>query len=199
MTTKYQARSAQKLSGLNTAYGRHMKHLEHVLDTGLSDTAKELSKGIQASLDAAKKQLYKDMADSCKGETYRLLRTIPGIGPYVSASLIGEIQTMDRFKSSKALTAYAGLDPKIRQSGKVLNSTGKLTKRGSSYLRRSIFIAASVSRRYDPNMKAIYEKKRAEGKSYREANCVVARKILAIARAVWLSGRPYDVNFATKG
>jgi transposase len=136
------------------------------------------------------------MTVSAEGEVFRLLQTIKGIGPYVAASLIGEIQDMHRFKTAKALTAFAGLDPKIRQSGKTLNSTGRLTKRGSSYLRHSIFIAASVARQYDPTLRALYDKKRGEGKSYTVATCAVARKLLAIVRAVWLSGKDYDPMFA---
>lgn len=127
------------------------------------------------------------------------LQTIPGIGPYVAASLIGEVQDMSRFATAKAFVAYAGLDPKIRQSGHTLNSTGRLTKRGSSYLRRSLFIAASVARQYDPNFKALYEKKRSEGKGYKVAVCVVARKLAAVIRAVWLSDMSYDVDFAGEG
>jgi transposase len=148
---------------------------------------------IAEAIEAARKQLYQDMAVSADGEVFRLLQTIKGIGPYVAASLIGEIQDIRRFTSAKALTAYTGLDPKIRQSGKALNSTGRLTKRGSAHLRRSLFIAASVARRYDPQFKALYDKKRAEGKSYKVATCIVARKLLMVVRSVWLSGMNYYV------
>ena len=103
---------------------------------------------------------------------------------------------MKRFRTAKALTAFAGLDPKVRQSGHTLNTTGKLTKRGSSHLRRSIFIAANVSRQHDPNLKAFYDKKRGEGKSYTVATVAVARKLLTIVRAVWLSGDKYDPAFS---
>jgi hypothetical protein len=68
-----------------------------------------------------------------------------------------------------------------------------LTKRGSSYLRRSAFLAANVARRYAPQFKALYDKKRAEGKTYKEANCAVARKLLKVIRSVWLNGKDYEV------
>lgn len=193
--TKYHARSAQKLSVLASSFKRHHQHMSTLLGDELSTQAQDLLAGIQQAIGAAKKQLYQDMAASCEGRVFRRLQTITGIGPYVAASLVGEIQTMSRFKSAHALTAFAGFDPKIRQSGHTLNSTGRLTKRGSSYLRRSMFIAANVARRYDPNLKALYERKRAEGKSYTVAVCVIARKLLSIVRAVWLSEQPYDPNF----
>lgn len=199
MTTKLQVRSYQKLGVLSSALARHTEHLDAMSDDVLNTSVQEAFTAIQASIAAARKTLYQELDASAAGATFVRLQTIPGIGPYVAASLIGEIQTIERFSTAHALTAYAGLDPKIRQSGKTLNSTGRLTKRGSSYLRRSIFIAASVARRYDPNLKALYDKKRAEGKPYKVAVCVVARKLLAIVRAVWLSGQDYDVYFATEG
>jgi transposase len=118
---------------------------------------------------------------------------------FVAASLIGELQTMERFSSAKQLIAYVGLDPKVRQSGTSLNTTGRLTKRGSSYLRRNMFIAANIARQHDPSFKTLYDKKRAEGKPYTVAVCVVARKLLAVSRAVWLSGQPYDGAVGVQG
>ncbi len=70
---------------------------------------------------------------------------------------------------------------------------------GSSYLRRSLFIAASVARQYDPYFKALYDKKRGEGKSYTVATIAVARKLLLVVRSIWLSGEGYDVKIAMKG
>jgi len=194
-TTKYQARGAQKLSMIGSSFALHHRHLSSLLEDELSVAAAEAMIGIQTAITTARRQFYQDLTASAKGPIFDLLQTIPGVGPYISASLVGEIQDMHRFHSAKALTAFAGLDPKIRQSGHTLNSTGRLTKRGSSYLRRSIFIAASVAKRCDPNLKALYDKKRAEGKTYTVATCVVARKLLAIVRAVWLSGKDYDPSF----
>lgn len=196
---KYHVRSAQKLSVLASSFKRHHSHMAALLGDDLGSDARVAMLAIQTSINNAKQQLKLDTTTSCIGDIFTNLQTIIGVGPYVAASIMSEVQDMTRFKTTKALTAYAGLDPKIRQSGKTLNSTGRLTKRGSAYLRRSIFIAASVARQHDPNLKALYEKKRSEGKSYTVAVCVVARKLLAIVRAVWLSGKPYDVDFATKG
>lgn len=193
MTTKHYARGCQKLSILTSSFKQYQQHFTELLDGQLTPKAKELLVGIQQAIKEARAQIYQDLAESARGIIFTRLQTIKGVGPFVAASLMGEIQNMERFDSVKALTAYSGFDPKIRQSGKSLNSTGRLTKRGSSYLRRSLFIAANSARRYDPQFKALYDKKRGEGKSYKEANCVVARKLLKVIRAVWLSGQDYTV------
>jgi transposase len=191
-TTRYAARAQQRLGELAGAVHRYQHHIEDVLDDGLSNDAKELLVSIQTQFALARKQFVIDTAKSAPPDLMHKLRTIPGIGPYIAASIIGEIQNMERFHTSKQLIAYAGLDPKIKQSGHSLNKTGRLTKRGSSYLRRSLFIAASIARRYDPCFKALYDKKRDEGKTYKVAVCVVARKLLTVVRAVWLSGKVYN-------
>lgn len=199
MATKHYARSCQRLSMLSSSCKLYQRHISDLLEDTLSMQAKELMQGIQDAITATKEQLCKDLATSAKGELFTRLQTIKGIGPYIAASLIGEIQDMTRFKTAKTLIAYAGLDPRIRQSGHTLNSTGRITKRGSSYLRRSIFMAANVARQHDPNLKAFYEKKRSEGKSYKVATVATARKLLTIVRAVWLSGQDYDAQFSARG
>ena len=198
--TKPHARSYQKLGTVDGAVSRHVAHLTAMSGDNLCETIQSVFMAIRDSIAAARKALYKELTVSAQGSTFTRLQTIPGVGPFVAASLIGEIQSMKRFSSAHTLVAYAGLDPKIRQSGKSLNSTGRLSKRGSSYLRRSIFIAANVARQHDPGLKALYDKKRAEGKGYKVANVVVARKLLTIVRAIWLSEQDYDPMFgAEKG
>ena len=192
LAAKHNARSCQKLSILSTSFKVYERHFTDLLRHELTSEATARLDGVQHAIQAAKTQLSKELAVSARGDVFARLQTIPGIGPYVASSLIGEIQAMERFRTAKALIAYAGLDPKIKQSGHTLNSTGKLTKRGSSYLRRSLFIAANIARCHDPYFQAVYDKKRAEGKSYTVAVCVVARKLLTVVRAVWLSGKEYD-------
>jgi transposase len=177
-TARYYARGCQKLSIMDSAFSKYKTHFTDLLEDEVTAEFTKLLSGVKQAITAARKQAHKDLSESVQGESFRLLQTIPGIGPYIAASIIGEVQDIKRFDSSKALIAYAGLDPKIRQSGKVLNSTGRLTKRGSSYLRRSLFIAANVSRQHDVQFKALYDKKRAEGKTHKEATCVAARKLV---------------------
>lgn len=138
-------------------------------------------------------------AKECDPELLKLLRTIPGIGPALAPALVTEIGDITRFKSPKQLIAYAGLDPKVMQSGATLNRYGHLTKRGSPRLRHALFVAGSVAKTFDPSCRALYEKKRAEGKRYKEATIVVSRKLVRIIYAVWANGKPYELRQAGRG
>lgn len=121
----------------------------------------------------------------------KLLQSIPGIGPKIATLVIAELGDIKRFKDAKAVIAYVGLDPKVKQSGKVLKVNTKLTKRGSPYLRRGLYLAAAAAERSDPELKATFDKKRDEGKRYKQATIVVARRIITRIYAVWKRGTPY--------
>lgn len=120
-----------------------------------------------------------------------LLTSIPGIGKTLSATIASEIGSCQRFTSGKALVAYAGLDPRVKQSGSTLSRNTRLTKRGSPYLRRAFFLAAMIGERSDPELKAYYEKKRGEGKRFTEATVANARHIAHRVYAVLRRGTPY--------
>lgn len=123
-----------------------------------------------------------------------LLQSIVGIGTKTSLGILAEIIDINRFDHPKSLVAFTGYDPKIRQSGHLLNSQGKLTKRGSPYLRLYIYQAANVARQYDPELKAYYLKKRKEGKKYTTAMCAVARKLIYRIYAVLKRQTPYIIK-----
>ena len=159
----------------------------------------QLIKGLDVKLMRLEENILKTINEhiDCLKEEYidnsvvKLLCSIPGIGFKLAFTIWTEIGDVNRFNSSKKLVAFSGLDPKIRQSGHCLNNQGKLTKRGSPHLRRALFIAAGVARRFDPELKDYYEKKRNEGKRYTVAVCAVARKLVNRIYAVWTRQLPY--------
>lgn len=195
LSTKLQTRSYQKLSEWRQSLGKHTDYLSAMSEAVMTEQVIAVFQAVEDALQTARKELYREIQRSVDGDVFRRIQTIPGIGPFVGACLIGEIQDMARFTRPKHLVAYIGLDPRVRQSGHSLNSTGRLSKRGTPHVRRSLFIAANAARRYDPYFKAFYDKKRSEGKTYKVAICAVSRKLLTVVRAVWLSGGTYDVSF----
>ena len=106
-------------------------------------------------------------------DTY--LTTIPGIGPVLGAAIFAEIGDITRFESSAKLAAFAGIDPTVKKSGEFMGTKNRMSKRGSPYLRRALWQAATVAANCDPYMKAFLAKKRAEGKTYMTSIGHVAR------------------------
>jgi hypothetical protein len=67
--------------------------------------------------------------------------SIPGIGPVLAATIVADIGDIDRFPRLEALVAYAGIDPSIFASGQFEGRRQHISKRGSPYLCRALFLA----------------------------------------------------------
>ena len=120
------------------------------------------------------------------------LHTIPGIGMIAAATILAEIGDINRFKSSPALVAFAGIDPTVRQSGEFSSTHNHMSKRGSPYLRHAIFLAATTCSFHNSPLNAYYKKKREQGKHHLTATGAVARKLTTIIYAVFRDGKPYE-------
>lgn len=121
-----------------------------------------------------------------------LIASIPGFGVKLAAIVHHELGNIARFPNSRTLVAYAGLDPRVIQSGAVLNTTGRLTKRGPRELRHALFLAANVACRWEPELKAYYQRKREQGRTHAEVLCILSRKLLHRIYAVLREQRPYQ-------
>lgn len=169
----------------------HALKLEQRYLTELGLTADFGYGSVVAALEAVTKTLRQQATLEVNPNTLELLMSLVGVGPALAVSLAAEIGDIHRFTTAKQLVAYAGLDPRVRQSGTVLHRNTKLTKRGSAELRHSLFMAANIARQHDPELKTYYQKKRNEGRTYTEATVATARKVCTRVFAVLSRGTPY--------
>lgn len=188
-TLKSLNRTANSINVLRKTLSATLIHIQQVCPEERS-IHEEIRSSI-ARIELTVEQMRKHVQTHTDLKLKKLLMTIPGIGETIAATLIAEIETVERFPDANKLVAYSGLDPRVRQSGVSLNRNVKLTKRGSPYLRQSVYIAAYIAARHDPELKEYFEKKRKEGKRYKEAVVATARKILYRVYAVWKRGTPY--------
>ena len=147
-----------------------------------------------------------DQADSLEKQIASLLKefdsqltSIPGIGTVLAAMILSEIGNISRFSSSDKLLAYAGLDPSVKQSGEFSSNQNRMSKRGSPYLRRAIWLASTVAVQCDPMFQAYYEKKTSEGLHYMNVIGHVSRKMTAVIFAVLRDGQPYQPILQSAG
>lgn len=123
------------------------------------------------------------------------ITTITGIGDTLGASILSEIGDIERFESADKLAAFAGIDPSVSQSGNFLGTKNKMSKRGSPYLRRAIWLAATAAILHDPAIKAFYDRKKAQGKHHFVCVGYICRKLVNIIFSVLKSGQPYQPVF----
>ena len=120
-----------------------------------------------------------------------LLQTIPGIGPHTAATLLGELGAPTRFTDAPALVAYVGFYPVISESGQHVGRP-RLSAVGSRIARRALYLAAVNAVRRSAEWRTIYLRKRAQGKSAKQALIVVAVKLLHTLYAMLKHRRPFN-------
>ena len=119
-----------------------------------------------------------------KTKYFESINSIFGIGEFTTSLIIAELGDINRFKNIKELTAYCGLDPSIKQSGKSINIKGPISKSGNKYLRKILFVSIlnilSLTRlcHTENDIEIYYRKKRNEGKHHYVATIACTTKLL---------------------
>jgi transposase len=85
----------------------------------------------------------------------------------------------------EALTAYAGRAPVPRESGRSIRGRPRIGHDGNGRLRKALYMATLSAVRYNPAIRAFYQRLRAAGKPKKVARCAAARKLL---HQVWALG-----------
>lgn len=115
---------------------------------------------------------------------YSTVRSMGGVGEVLAPKLIAEIGDVSKFHSAKALIAWAGIDPPPYESGQFIGSNRRITKKGSSTLRKVGYEVMRVLKSHRaPDDAAVYNyilKKEAEGKSKKQAKIAGLNKFLRI-------------------
>jgi transposase len=127
-----------------------------------------------------------------------LLQTIPGIGPLLGLTIAAEIGDIARFSSARKLVGYAGLAPKVKQSGQS-SRTGALSKAGSKALRWAAVEAAQQAWRETNPWHQLYRDVARRHAKTNPAKAAVARKVLIAAWHVLSLQQPFKPCAARGG
>jgi transposase len=120
----------------------------------------------------------------------RRLMTVPGVNVICAATFLAAVGDIRRFRSSRQLVAYLGLDPRVRQSGTEPARSGRISKRGSASVRWALVEAAwSVVRQPGP-LHAFYERIRAR-RGHGKAVVAAARKLAVLFWCLLARGEDY--------
>lgn len=108
------------------------------------------------------------------------LLSVPGINIIACAIILGETNNFDNFFNATKLLAFAGLDPKIRQSGNFSATSCRMSKKGSPYLRYALIFTAWNAVRHSEKFNKYYYLKRSQSKSHYNALGHVAHKLVRV-------------------
>ena len=126
-----------------------------------------------------------------------LLSSIYGVSFILSTIIRAELGDLRRFQKARQLSAYAGLSPSQHQSGTSIHGCSHMSKKGNSYVRQALYLAAMTAVRGDNDFHAEYTRLIQENKSKMSALGVIMRKLLVLMRAILISGKRYDPMWKT--
>jgi transposase len=132
---------------------------------------------------------------------FELLTSIDGVGPITALTMLAEIGDLRRFERARQLTAYAGVSPRIVESGTSVRGKTRMCKRGNKRIRQALYLSAmaTLNTKRPNTLSTMHYRLCDEGKEGKAALGAVMRKQLTVMRAVIISGKPYDPAFQPCG
>lgn len=124
----------------------------------------------------------------------QFLQSIPAVGEKTAPRLLAVLRSR-AFQSADQATAFLGLVPIECQSGSSLHRRPRLSKAGAPHLRAALYMAAVVATRYNPHIRALYERLLARGKAKMAALGAAMRKLVQLAFGILKHQQPYQANW----
>ena len=136
-----------------------------------------------------------------EGAHQRIL-TIKGIGIQTAAALVAKIVSIERFETAKALIGYFGVFPEeVDVSGTDRHGNPKqgrelrMSRKGNDQVRRLLYTAAQSAVKWNPPVKALYARQKANGKEYNVAIGHCMAKLLRQVFGLWKKDEDFDPAF----
>ncbi|BDB42106.1 MULTISPECIES: IS110 family transposase [Mycobacterium] len=138
-----------------------------------------------SAIDDELKQIETDITDRfARHRSAEILTSMPGFGPVLAATFLAQIGgDLEGFDSVDRLACVAGLAPVPRDSGRISGNLHR-PRRFNRRLLRTCYLAALSSLKNSPASRAFYDRKRAEGKSHKQALIALARRRINVIWAM---------------
>jgi transposase len=158
-----------------------------------------LAQTLADNIKAIKKEMQEVIKDTPDLRHDRdLMTTIPAISDLTATAILAEVPDIKQFTNARQLAAYAGLTPSERCSGTSVKGKTRLSKMGSSSLRKALFMPALVAQRHNPVIQDLCKRLKKKGKPPMAIIGAVMRKLLHIIYGVLKSGQPFNEKLHLK-
>lgn len=179
---------------------QYRNHLESLTDSSARARLKKAMESTDEIIKDLDSRIHEYMSgrasEECRHEI-ELMKTMPGVAETSAAIIYGELGSLAGY-TRKQLSAMSGVCPTIKQSGESQRS-GKLSKRGSKYLRRILFLDARQAILRSPAMAEFHQRILAKDNSSKmTAKTACMRKLLLVLRGIVVSGTPFDPKHVSK-
>ena len=140
-------------------------------------------RNLNQEIDGLEKAM-EDLITKHEGEMFTRLCSIPGIGKKTALFLIVLTDGFQSFENSKQLSAFLGLAPTIKKSGKSVRGQSRISKTGNRVIRNLLFMCSFTACKRNKGCHALYSRIVAKGKSKKLALIAVANKLLKQSIAI---------------
>lgn len=123
---------------------------------------------------------------------YENLQTIPGISSITAITILALVPDISTFINARQLAAFAGLTPQQRSSGTSVRAKTRISKIGSTRLRKAVFFPAMVAKKYNPIIKDFCDNLKKKSKCKMVIIGAAMRKIMHIIFAVLKYKIPFN-------
>ncbi len=129
-------------------------------------------------------------------EDAALLASIPGLGQVTTPKVLAFLGDVRRFKDAKALSAFIGVTPRLKESGSSVRGRSMLSRAGHADMRRALYMPALVASRHNPAVKAFGDRLRNAGMAPKAVIGACMHKLAMLIYGVLRSGVPFDPRLA---
>ena len=177
------------LSKIQTQLKNFKKSQDFVADTELSEIIKSLTVQVQKTQEKIKFiafEILKSFVPNCE----QIIRNNKGFGIDLALNLFPQLH-FNRAKSEKQFISFLGLSPRIYESGSSVHKSPKINKRGSSAIRRILFLNAFSCVRFNDKFKRRYDHLISKGKSKKVALVAVMCAIVRYLKSLFPLSESY--------
>ena len=201
---------AVKCAGRDVYYTRNRQAwLEKLKAEGLQKRAEFLYQQLDHLRELRREARKALLKEARKQSAFMLLRQVPGLGPIRVAEVIAAIGSPFRFRTKRQLWAYCGFGVVTRSSADYQVKGDKLERRSRATQTRGLnpcfsrrlkvaFKGAALEALKTEAIKRVYERLVSSGVRSEMARLTIARKLAAVALAIWKSGESYDEKKLSK-
>lgn len=171
---------------LKAAAKQSIGHSNFAMEIEIRQTVEMIEK-INSNLEAVEKKI-----EEFSRQLNSPILAIPGISHISAMSILAEIGDFSKYESAKQIIKLSGTNPFVYESGTYSMARTRLEKKGSKYLRATLYKTIQTVILFNPVFNQYYAKKRAEGKSHLCAQGHCVRKLLRIIYHILTTGKEFD-------
>jgi transposase len=170
--------------------------LKNQLHSAQGETAKEVLRKLIKEIEIKIADIEKTIGERVQSEEnmhqqLRLLTSIKGIGKLTAYKILAQTPNIEIYQKAKQFAAALGVTPRQNQSGKFQGKT-RISRLGDARLRKALYMAALVARRYNPVLKHFADRLKLHGKAAKAIICAVMRKLAHIIFGVLKHQKPFN-------